>query len=271
MLKHEEGSLRFQDPFDLLHASCRVTHRAKYERHHHTVKCLIGKRQGQDRSLGERYGHLRLLHTWTRIGEHGCIWFNRFHPLDPFWIVAGKVQSATRSHLQDNSIRLSRCLLAQRIGETTFGTKLGIPLVERCKARMKDLRRRFPFCWCPIMLLCHVLCSLYVKIFPKNNHAFLTHVSALVRLEGSRCFPPLLALVVVFRPRVASEPPRLPVLLRPCFSALNQARSQAGKPRPNRYRICSAITSGPGSSYSNHQVMAWIIMLIIRRASSTGS
>src|SRR6266702_2969880 len=164
MLKHEEGSLRFQDPFDLLHASCGVTHRAKHERHHRTVKGGIGKRQGFDGCLGECDGYRRLPHTRTRIGEHGGIRFNRFHPLDPFWMVPGKVQPAPCSHLQDDSIRLSRCRLSQRIGETALRTKMGIPLVERCEARMKDLRGRFRLCGCRIMRMCHVLSSFRKRI-----------------------------------------------------------------------------------------------------------
>src|SRR5712691_6261731 len=263
MLKHEEGSLRFQDPFDLLHASRGVAHRAKHERYHHTVKGGIGERQGVDGSLGERYGHRRLTDTRTRIGEHGCIRFNRFHPLDSFCIVPGKVQPGPRSHLQDHSRRLSRRLLAQRIGETTLRTKMGIPLVEPCKARMKDLRGRFPLRYCRIMLMCHVLCS-----FRKRILTLFSFMSLHLPSGGITLSPSFHALVVVFRGAV---PPRLLVLPGAYVSPVNQARSPAGKPWPNRNRICSAITSGPGSSSSNHQVMACIIMLMMRRASSTGS
>src|SRR6266700_227028 len=159
MLKHEEGSLRFQDPFDLLHASCGVTHRAKHERHHRTVKGGIGKRQGFDGCLGECDGYRRLPHTRTRIGEHGGIRFNRFHPLDPFWMVPGKVQPAPCSHLQDDSIRLSCGLLAEWIGETALRTKTSISLIECGKARMKDLRGLFLLGCCRITLLGHLLCS----------------------------------------------------------------------------------------------------------------
>src|SRR6266571_8915862 len=188
MLKHEEGSLRFQDPFDLLHASCGVTHRAKHERHHRTVKGGIGKRQGFDGSLGERYGHRCLPHARTRIGEHGRIRFNRFHPLDLFWLVPGKVQPGPRSHLQDDSRRLSRCLLAQRIGETTLRTKMGIPLVERCKARMKDLRGRFPLWCCRILLLCHVLCSFRKSILMLFSSAVLVRSQGItIPTEASPC------------------------------------------------------------------------------------
>src|SRR6266487_4385016 len=183
MLKHEEGSLRFQDPFDLLHAMCGVTHRAKHERHHHTVKGGIGKRQGFDGSLGERYEYCRLTETRTRIGEHGCIRFDRFHPLDLFWLVPGKVQPSPRSHLQDDSIGLSRCLLAQRISETTLSPKMGIPLIEPCKARMKDLRGRFRLCCCRIMLLCHVLCSFRKRKLTRFSFISLDLSSGGIRLS----------------------------------------------------------------------------------------
>ena len=47
----------------------------------------------------------------------------------------------SRSDFQDDARGLSCRFLAQRIGETTFAPQMGIPLIEGCKARMKDRSR----------------------------------------------------------------------------------------------------------------------------------
>src|SRR5258706_3055448 len=97
-----------------------MLYRAKHEGHHHAVKGGISKRQVLNGSLRQADRHSCLPRKLSRIGQHGCVRFNRFHPIDLLWTVPGKVQSSSRSHLQDSSIRLSRRLLAEWIGETTF-------------------------------------------------------------------------------------------------------------------------------------------------------
>src|SRR5258708_26644275 len=76
-----------------------MLYRAKHEGHHHAVKGGISKRQVLNGSLGQADRHSCLPHTLSRIGQHGCVRFNRFHPLDLLWTVPGKVQSSSRSHL----------------------------------------------------------------------------------------------------------------------------------------------------------------------------
>src|SRR6266566_2670806 len=156
-LSFNKETMRFQNPFDLLHAPCRILDRAKHERYHHTVEGGIGKRQVLNGSLGQADRHRCLPHTLSRIGQHGAIRLNRLHLLDPFWVVPGKVQPGPRSHLQDRSIRLARGLLAKWIGETALRTETGISLIECGKARMKDLSGLILLC--RIALLGHLLCS----------------------------------------------------------------------------------------------------------------